>query len=125
MLRATGISAVALAALVAAGAASGATDGPVAQSAKAKAKVHKATVGHGFYAPSRLKVKTGDKVRWTWESSLFDPHDLKVEKGPQKFRSPVQSSGTYTRTFKKAGSYLLVCTQHPDMTMTVRVKKRA
>lgn len=127
MSRASGITAVALAALVAAGAgaASAADDAPRAGAAKAKkGRTHKATVGHGYYSPSKLTLKVGDKIRWTWQGSLFDPHDVTVEKGPQKFRSPVQAGGTYTRTFRKAGSYLLVCTQHPEMTMTVKVKKK-
>lgn len=115
----TRLRAAALAALVAAGAASA-----QAGAAAPKAKVHKATVGSVAYEPGNLKIRAGDKIRWTWSSSLFDGHDVTVERGPEKFSSPVKSSGSYTRTFKKAGSYLLVCTQHPGMSMTVKVAKK-
>ena len=114
----TRLRAAALAALVAAGAAS------TTAVAAPKAKVHKARVGSVGYEPGNLKIRAGEKVRWTWSSSLFDADDVTVERGPEKFSSPVQSSGSYTRTFKKAGSYLLVCTQHPAMSMTVKVAKK-
>jgi plastocyanin len=71
--------------------------------------------------PSTVTVRTGDKVKWEWEGS--NPHNVTVTKGPAKFRSKDKTSGTYTKTLKKAGTYKIVCTIHaPDMRMTLRVR---
>jgi plastocyanin len=81
------------------------------------------TVGSNFYAPAKLTVKTGDKVRFAWEGGLI-PHDVNVKRGPAKFHSPIQAAGTYTRKLKKPGTYTLQCSVHPEMRMTLKVKKR-
>jgi plastocyanin len=47
-----------------------------------------------------------------------------VTKGPVKFASKTKSSGTFTKKFKKKGTYKLLCTIHaPDMRMTLKVVK--
>jgi plastocyanin len=104
-------------ALVAAGAAAlpGATAGA--------RKVTTVELGTSYYAPAKQTIKQGDKVRFRWNPS-FDLHDVNVKSGPQKFSSPLQAAGTYTRKFTKAGKYLLYCTQHTDMGMTLTVKKK-
>jgi plastocyanin len=81
------------------------------------------TVGSNFYAPAKLTVKAGDKVRFGWEGGLV-PHDVNVKQGPAKFHSPIQAAGTYTRKLKKPGTYSLQCSVHAEMRMTIRVKKR-
>jgi plastocyanin len=92
----------------------------------AEAKVHKAQIASNFYAPGKLTVKTGDKVRFTWDEFSFEAHDVNVRTGPAKFHSPLQAGGTWsTKKLKKAGKYVLFCSQHPEeMTMTLKVKKR-
>jgi plastocyanin len=86
-------------------------------------KVTTVQLGNGFYAPAKKTIRQGDKVRFKWTPS-FDMHDVNVESGPEKFHSPLQGTGTYTRKFKKAGRYVLYCSQHADMGMTLKVKKR-
>jgi plastocyanin len=105
------------AAIVAAGAA---LAGP------AEAKVHNAQIGSNFFAPGKLTVKQGDKVRFVWEEFGFEAHDVNVRKGPAKFQSPLQAGGTWsTKKLKKAGKYSLYCSQHPEeMTMTLKVVKK-
>ncbi len=103
---------VALAAAVAA--AAPATAGKVAETVE---------VGTSYYAPAKATVKQGQTVRFRWNPSL-DVHDVTVKSGPVKFSSPVQSAGTYKKKFTKAGKYVLYCTQHEDMGMTLIVKKR-
>ncbi|WP_205696623.1 cupredoxin domain-containing protein [Conexibacter sp. SYSU D00693] len=115
MARRQTICATALAALVAAGAASGAF---------AAAKPKDVTVGSGWYGPGKVTLKAGEKVRWTWDTNGFELHDVSVKSGPERFKSPLQANGTYQRTLKKPGTYKLVCTQHGDMTMSLVVKKR-
>jgi plastocyanin len=107
-----------LAALVAAGAG-----GALPAVAKAPA-THKAKVVSDYFSPSKITIKLGDRVRWTWDSSGFEQHDVTVDSGPATFASPTQSAGTYTHRFTKAGTYHLYCTVHEDMTETVIVKKK-
>jgi plastocyanin len=92
----------------------------------AEAKVHEAQISSNFFAPGKLTVKTGDKVRFAWDEFSFEAHDVNVRKGPAKFQSPLQAGGTWsTKKLKKAGKYVLFCSQHPEeMTMTLKVKKR-
>jgi plastocyanin len=106
------------AALVAAGAALLA---PVADAGQAQ----KVTIGSNFFAPGKKTVKAGDKIRFKWELGGFEFHDVNVRKGPAKFSSPLQATGTWTtKPLVKPGKYVLFCSQHAEMTMTLTVKKR-
>ena len=81
----------------------------------------KVSLGDNFFKPTKLTVTVGTTVTFTWRGS--NTHNVKVTSGPQKFKSTNQSSGTYTFTFTKAGTYKIVCTFHPGMEMTLKVKK--
>ena len=81
----------------------------------------KVRLGDNFFKPTKLTVNAGDTVTFVWVGS--NTHNVKVTSGPEKFKSPNQSSGSYTRTFPKPGTYKIVCTFHPGMTMTLKVKK--
>ena len=92
--------------------------------ADAKKKPPTVTVGSNFYAPSFKTVKSGSKVRFKWEGGSFEVHDVNVEKGPTKFRSPLQAGGTFTSKKLKAGRYTLFCSQHPEeMRLSFKVKR--
>jgi len=84
-------------------------------------KVTIVELGTSYYAPAKVTVKKGDKVRFKWNPS-FDMHDVNVKSGPQRFKSPLQASGTWTRKFTKPGRYVLYCSQHSDMGMAVSVR---
>jgi plastocyanin len=88
----------------------------------AAAKLRNVAVGSDFYDPHKLSIRRGDRVRWSWESGSDRKHDVYVKRGPERFHSPTQSSGTYTRRFRKAGRFRLYCTQH-TMFMTLTVRK--
>ena len=95
----------------------------LAGTAEAK-KLPTVTVGSNYYAAPFKSVKAGGKVRFRWEGGGFEVHDVNVEKGPAKFRSPLQTGGTYTTRKLKAGRYVLFCSQHPEeMRMTLKVKR--
>jgi plastocyanin len=95
----------------------------VSGSAEAR-KLPTVTVGSNFYAAQFKTVKAGSKVRFKWEGGGFDVHDVNVEKGPTKFRSPLQAGGTYTTRKLKAGRYVLFCSQHPEeMRLSFKVKR--
>jgi plastocyanin len=89
------------------------------------ALVKKVDIGSNFFAPGKVTVKAGDKVRFRWEGGGFEVHDVNVRKGPQRFRSPLQAGGTWTtKRLRRAGTYRLFCSQHEEMTMTLVVKRR-
>jgi len=113
-----GRTVIATAALVAAVA-------PVALAGTAShGKTRTVGVNDDYYDPGKLTVHVGDKVKWVWHANGFSLHDVYVDSGPSDFHSPTQGSGSYSYTFKKAGTYKLYCTQHEeDMTMTLIVKK--
>jgi plastocyanin len=89
-------------------------------------RVPRIQIGSNFFVPGKKTVRAGDKVRFAWEATGFEVHDVNVRKGPAKFSSPLQAGGTWTtKRLRKPGKYLLYCSQHPeDMTMTLTVKKR-
>ena len=92
--------------------------------AEAKKKTPTVTVGSNFYVAHFKTVKAGSKVKFKWEGGGFDVHDVNVEKGPTKFRSPLLAGGTYTSKKLKAGKYVLVCSQHPEeMRLSFKVKR--
>jgi|SRR5215208_1110408 len=71
--------------------------------------------------PSTVKLKAGSKVEWEWEGK--GTHNVTVKKGPVKFHSKDKTSGSFTKTLKKKGTYKIVCTIHaPDMRMTLKVE---
>lgn len=93
-----------------------------------KPKTVKVKVRDNYFVKSKLKVRAGTKVTWTWPSSAGDTHDVKtkkVPKGAKKFHSGAYASGAkYSQTLKKPGKYKLYCTFHQGMTMTITVTKK-
>jgi plastocyanin len=72
--------------------------------------------------PRTVTVHKGDKVEWEWEGT--NDHNVTVTKGPVKFHSKTQSSGSFEKKLKKVGTYKIICTIHaPDMRMTLKVVK--
>jgi plastocyanin len=93
---------------------------------QAFAKTRTVKVGDDYFLhrgdPPTITIKKGSKVKWRWVGS--DSHNVSVSKGPKKFHSDLQRNGTFTKKFKKAGTYKIVCTIHqPDMAMTIKVKR--
>jgi plastocyanin len=78
-------------------------------------------VGSNFYDPPRITIRKGQRVRWEWEPGI-ELHDVRVRRGPERFKSPLQGGGTYARTFRRPGTFLLYCTNH-DMRMRVVVRR--
>jgi plastocyanin len=67
-----------------------------------------------------VTVRKNTRVTWKWAQRGL--HDVVVTRGPQKFRSDLKSSGRYSRTVRRTGTYTIVCTIHqPDMRMKLRV----
>ena len=97
---------------------------PASQAGGAKSKVIK--IGDNFFAPDATKVAKGTKVIWRWPKYPGDVHDVKLRSGPKgvkKFHSQLAASSySFARTLKKPGKYVVICTIHEEMKMTIRVK---
>lgn len=88
-------------------------------------RVHKVAIGSDYFAPQKKTVRAGAKLRFKWEEGGLEMHDVNVRKGPAKFSSPLQASGAWTtKPLTRPGRYVLYCSQHEEMGMTVTVKKR-
>jgi plastocyanin len=71
------------------------------------------------FAPQTATAKVGDKVCWVNDDDV--QHDAQAANGA--FKSPLFGKGeTFTTTVSKAGSISYVCTVHPNMTATLKVK---
>lgn len=77
-------------------------------------------VADSYYGPRRLTVGRGTRVTWRWTGVLR--HNVVVHTGPSFFNSRTQVRGSYSHVFTRRGTYALVCTVHPKMTMTVVVR---
>jgi len=66
-------------------------------------------------------------VRWRWPDEPIDVHDVKLRTGPRgvtRFQSEPAAGGyTFRRRLRRPGLYRIVCTQHEEMAMTVRVRR--
>ena len=72
------------------------------------------------FSPASLSVRRGDRVVFRWRGE--NPHNVRVRRGPTRFRSRIQSSGSYRVRLRRRGTYRLVCDVHPGMRMTLRVR---
>jgi plastocyanin len=81
------------------------------------------SVGDNFFKAKTLTVKKGTKVTWKWTGANM--HNVTVLKGPAKFASKTQTTGSFAETLKKPGTYQIVCTIHAalGMKMTIKVTK--
>jgi plastocyanin len=74
-----------------------------------------------FFSPKKLTISKGASVKWVWKGK--ERHNVAVANGPSSFRAGTRKKGNFTHTFKKRGTYSIVCTIHaPDMHMTIKVK---
>jgi plastocyanin len=86
------------------------------------------TVGDNYFASQSLSVKRGTKITWRWPGyeESGDVHDVGLMKGPKgvrKFRSEAASTEySYSRKLTVPGTYLLGCSLHHEMRMTVKVR---
>ena len=100
---------------------------PVAISQAAKPVKKTIKVRDNFFAPDALKVPKDSKITWRWPKNPGDVHDVKLSSGPKgvkKFHSQLAASSySFARTLPKPGKYVVICTIHEEMTMTIRVQR--
>jgi plastocyanin len=76
-------------------------------------------VADNYFSTSSVSIHKGSKVTWRW-SHTDNRHNV-TSKG--HFHSKTSTSGTFSATFTKAGTYTVICTLHPtQMRMKVHVK---
>jgi len=65
------------------------------------------------FSPNAVTVTTGSTVTWEWQGS--NQHSVTFSAGPS---SPVQSTGTFQRTFDQPGTYSYFCSVHGAAVMS-------
>jgi plastocyanin len=81
------------------------------------------TVGDNFFRPKSKTVRRGSSVSWVWRGRVA--HNVTgSRRGRVAFRSKTTARRgyRYTRRFRRATSYRVVCTLHTGMRMTLRVR---
>jgi len=108
-------------------------------------KSSKVEVADDFFSPTTLKVKKNAKIKFAWDSSNTNTHNVTLKKGPKgvKLGCPTKGKDAFSdliskcnksdsgsvgvkfaKTFDKPGKYSFICTIHPDvMKLDVTVKK--
>jgi plastocyanin len=95
----------------------------IASGSKArKVKTKAANVESYFFSPGKLRISRKTRVVWHFVHDGGVGHTVTVKRGPVHFGSRQVSSGTYSHTFTKAGTYHIYCVVHPIMTETVVVR---
>ena len=114
------------AALLAAGVAAVAVI-PAASAGGASPKPRVVKVADDYFGPAKITGLTrGRTVLWKWLSVNGNTHDVKLKKAPKgvkKFHSDAATADfTFKRKLKVKGKYVVICTFHEDMRMTIWVK---
>jgi len=104
---------------------------PASEAGKSKPKKGPTIkVADDFYSPTAVTVKPNTKVKFKWDPSNLDQHNVIISKGPKKidkndFKSATGTIGIkFAPVFEKKGTYDFLCSIHPDvMKLKVTVKK--
>jgi plastocyanin len=84
-------------------------------------------VGDDYFAPAKLTLPRSSTIVWRWPRVAGDVHDVylaRKPKGAKRFHSDAAASDySFKRTLERPGRYLIVCTLHEEMTMTVKIGK--
>jgi plastocyanin len=120
--------AIAAAALVLGAAGAVAVAASVANGPAASAVATKTVrVADDFYAPKRLKVAKGTRIKWVWASESANRHNVYLYERPDgspRFNSqPATAPFSYTRKLRKPGTYKVLCTLHEGMRMRIDVRR--
>ena len=73
-----------------------------------------------FFSPKSVSVKRNTTVRFVWRGRA--PHNVTVRRGPVRFRTSTKSKGPFRTKMTRRGTYRIVCTIHPGMNLTLRVR---
>jgi len=77
-------------------------------------------VGDNFFKPRTVTVSNHTTVKWVFRGAVA--HNVTVTRGPVKFHSRTMASGSFKHTMTRGGTYKIICTIHPGMEMTLKVR---
>jgi plastocyanin len=79
-------------------------------------------VGDDFFAPQKVTIAKGTRLKWKWASEGTNhKHTVTEEHG--NWTSKKKKSGSYRHKFGKTGTFHIYCATHPHkMTMKVTVE---
>ena len=77
-------------------------------------------IGDNFFSPKTKTVSNHTTVKWVFKGQVA--HNVTVVKGPVKFHSTTKASGSFSHTMTRGGTYKIICTIHPGMEMTLKVR---
>jgi plastocyanin len=87
----------------------------------------KVTLHDDYFSPSKMTVKSGTTIKWTWPVGLTDTHDVMLDKHPKgvkRFMSDYAAGGyTFKHKLVTPGTYTFLCDIHQGMTMKIVVKR--
>ena len=72
------------------------------------------------YSPTAVTISRNDRVKWIWRDGSIR-HDVRLRSGGFK-ASTLKSTGTYTLTFKRSGTFRFFCSVHSEMKGRVTVR---
>ena len=81
-------------------------------------------VGDNYFVRSSgvPTVTAAKNAKLTFRFAGRAQHLVKVTKGPKKFQSPAQSSGTYRTPRLRAGTYTIICAIHGGSDQKMKLK---
>jgi plastocyanin len=78
----------------------------------ASAAVSSVAVDDNLFQPATVRIAPGDSVQWNWQGSAS--HNVVTTSGQtMRFRSPLMTSGSFTRAFPNRGRFTYFCEVHP------------
>lgn len=87
-----------------------------AGSATSERATKRVSAYNNYFSPKKVTVSRGTKVTWVIREGVHNVRDTVLS-------SPNLGKGrTYSKTFKRRGSYSYVCTLHPGMKGKVVVR---
>jgi plastocyanin len=87
--------------------------------AVALAKTKSVGMGDNYFFNGAVTIHKGSAVHWHW-SNTENLHNVVSKKGV-RFHSKTGHSGSFTYTFRKKGTFTIICTKHSAV-MRMKVK---
>jgi plastocyanin len=78
-------------------------------------------VKNNAFSPTSVSIHKGDKVTWKWTQGGVG-HNVTPANGGRGSATMSEKGSTFTKAFSKRGSFRYVCTIHPGMRVTVKVR---